>query len=128
MNIQRYIGIPYKPHGRTFHGVDCYGLLYLFYTHEFGIQIPKYSHLDYDEKKADKVILKYGIETDEWKRVERLKVGDVIMFNMLGHPRHIGIFVGETTMLHSLQGHDSVLESFDNIKWNTRIEGFYRHV
>ena len=38
--VARYIGIPFVSGGRTIIGCDCYGLLYLAYTIELGIEIP----------------------------------------------------------------------------------------
>lgn len=37
---ERYVGITYKLNGRDEHGVDCVGLITLFFKNEYGITIP----------------------------------------------------------------------------------------
>ena len=45
---------------------------------------------------------------------------------ILGMPIHTGIIIKPGYMLHSLPGHDSVIENYNLPKWKKRVEGFYR--
>lgn len=64
--MDKYIGIPFKEHGRDINGWDCYGLIYYILKKEFNINIPSYvdnygSIEDY--RQLSKLILK---EKKKW--------------------------------------------------------------
>lgn len=55
IDIDHYIGIPYKLGGRTTAGIDCYGLVKLVYERERGIVLPDWSvdeTIDWDEDRG----------------------------------------------------------------------------
>lgn len=52
--------------------------------------------------------------------------GDIIVVSWGKQAQHIGAMVGVTMMLHSLEGHDAVVERITSAKWRNRIMGFWR--
>lgn len=122
----KYIGIPYLEHGRSSTGVDCWGLVRLFYKQEFDIDLPSYVEEytgSYDPKLSE------TIETysNNWTKTVAPKPGDVCLFNILGEPTHVGIYLGETKFLHVRQNQTSVIESTQRPIWRNRLEGIYTY-
>jgi len=128
-DISKYVGIRFLEHGRSMHSCDCWGLVYLYYKHELGVDLPLLK--SYPHTKARPEIA--GIieaEKLNWSKVdksENIKDGDVIVLNISGFPAHVGICVGRGRMLHAYQGTDSCIESFTGPRWKNRIEGVYRY-
>ena len=123
--IKKYVGIPYKVRGTTLKGMDCLSIVETIYRNEFNIILPLYPHLDTVEMDITaKAIIK---GKGDWIPLDKPEPGSVILLKIGGYPIHIGLVVNETEMLHSLKGHDSVIESFTGMKWNKRIDGFYRY-
>ena len=127
MDLIKYIGLPYKEYGRDFNGCDCYGLIYLFYKHELGIELPTYSAL-YNHNNSDSIKDIISREKTKWIKVDKPKKFDGILFNISGMYNHIGIFLDNNLFLHSakIRG-ESCIERITHPFWNTRIEGFYRY-
>lgn len=123
--LDKYIGIPYKTKGITLDGCDCLGLIELIYKNEFNVTLPLYPHLDTVDLDITSKAIEHGKES--WKKLDKPEAGCVVLLNICGYPVHIGMAINETEMLHSLKGHDSVIESFTGMKWNKRIDGFYRY-
>lgn len=63
-----------------------------------------------------------------WERVTDPQAFDLVIFNICGLPRHVGLMVGPRKFLHAPEGQTSRIERVDDRMWNKRIEGFYRHV
>lgn len=119
---RRFIGRPYDaPHG-------CFRLCQAVYEEEYVDKMPDYDHGlagdDYNARSA--VFLKYMSE--DFVQVDDPKEGDIIVINVAGAPWHMGIFIAPGWMLHSFNGADACFERYDNVKYRSRIEGFYRRV
>ena len=64
---------------------------------------------------------------NNWAQVQQPEVGSVIVFNILGEPFHVGVYIGEDKFIHARDGMDSVVESVNSPKWAKRIEGYYKY-
>lgn len=127
-DLSHYIGLPYESRGRGPRAFDCWGLVRLFYQREVGVDLRDLSDGYADAgKDVDGVVATVMRESAQWARVEPPAFADVVLFRIAGKVRHAGVVVAPGLMLHSLDGHESVLERFDGPKWGRRVEGFYRH-
>lgn len=126
MNLTQWIGIPYLPKGELPFGLDCWTLCRTFAKRELNLDLPEFM---YDpERLQDDAAIRIAEETGilgrRWCRVDRHRLGDIVLFRLRGLVSHCGVAIDETTMLHTLKGRQSCLESLDN--WQTRLAGIYR--
>lgn len=131
---REYIGIPFSARGRSKDGVDCWGLCRMIWEERFNLDVPSYSE-HYDDtgpreaRRIAEAISLHGTGADAWMPIvaggERL--GDAILLRLMGRPVHVGLVLGDKTMIHCEVGHNTVLERYDRSKWNKRILGFWRH-
>lgn len=126
MNYNKYIGLPYKDNGRDVSGLDCWGLVRLFYKQELGIDLPSYADL---YTSGSDPLIPEAINTykDNWELLDSGNPGDVCLFNILGEPAHVGIYIGDNKFLHVREGMDSVIESITSTQWSKRFSGFYKY-
>lgn len=125
---EKYVGIPFKEKGRDEKGLDCYGLVCLVYKNELGIDLPSYSELYENTKdKAHISKLIFDESANKWQDVDKPKSFDVVTLNMLGVPMHVGIVLDIGYMLHCAYGVGTVIERYDGMKWQNKIEGFNRY-
>ena len=127
MNVQKYIEIPFKPHGRDFDGCDCYGLVYLIYKNEFNIKLPLLLN-DYDNPSEHEKVL--GIINKEKALLDTIELkvpeeGCIAMFNIRGFTSHMGVYIGNGQVIHILSGVNSICEKLNSLRLRNRIEGFY---
>lgn len=127
--VERYIGLPYTLHGRTFDGVDCYGLCLLVWEYEFGLIGLRDAY--YTSLQSEIYALSQGLQ--DWRRIKQPIVGDAVLFNYAGRPLHVGVVVQEGWMLHvenndcKLRPKYSTCERYTAPLWRPRLEGFYRY-
>lgn len=122
----KYIGIPFKDKGRDINGIDCWGLARLVYKQEYNIDLPSFSS-DYeanDNLRMQDLIAQYK---EGWEKIETPIEGCLVLFNIMGSETHIGVAVSDTHFIHTRDGMDSAIESFDSFKWNKRISGYYKY-
>ena len=123
-----YIGLPFRNHGRDRSGLDCWGLVRLVMSEQFGIALPSLSH-EY-RHSCDRAIgplieaqslnfapVKHGAE----------KLGDIIVLRMNGQPMHVGLVLGDQQMLHVEEGIETSIARYAGPHWAGRIFGFYRY-
>lgn len=114
--------------GRDETGVDCWGLVRLFYSQELGIELPEYSSVGHGINDEGELAKEIHARMQNWRQVETPEQGDCVLLNIAGAPTHIGIVVTKNTMLHVSKSSNSVIERFTGMKWQRRIEGFYSYV
>lgn len=125
--MNNYSDVFFKERGRTREGVDCWGLVCLFYKDFFNIELE--DHLDCYSSVTDRTIAvraQREIET-VWQNVKEPRKGDVILCRLAGRPMHVGLYIPIGNMLHIERGSYPVIEELGGIKWKNRILGFYRH-
>ena len=100
----KYVGIPYNEY-------DCYTLTRKIIKEQLKIDLP----IDPLENRC------------LWREVQKpYKYFDVLMFRVRSFPVHIGIYVGDGKMLHSLPKVNAVIEDFKKQYWKDRIHSVYR--
>lgn len=125
--VRSLVGIPYKHGGRTTEGLDCLGLIHVFYN-QLGIVIPDHDGREYSPKwyKEDPKRFYRGLQ-----RIGReippaqMKPLDLVYFKIGGEVTHAGVLIDERHFLHVLKGkpvHVSPL----NLAWRKRLAGARR--
>ncbi|MDR1176045.1 MAG: C40 family peptidase [Treponema sp.] len=123
MDIKKYIGTPYKPHGRTLEeGLDCYGLALLIFR-ERGIKLPDLPYLD-TETATNRRVMGSLEATIPNMPLEKPEPFCVIEFTVLGEPSHIGIYLEHGEFIHASRHTGVVIDRL--YRWSKRVKGYYR--
>lgn len=125
----RYIGLPFRDHGRDRSGLDCWGLVRLVLAEQFGHMLPSLTQ-DYAHSRAAGAISELILrEIPLWHSIPagEEKAGDVIVLRLNGKPLHVGAVLGDKQMLHIEAGINSAIERYDGTRWKDRVFGFYRY-
>jgi len=125
VNVKKYIGIPYKTHGRNLKGVDCWGLIVLLYDAELNIKLPSFVE-EYKSVKDDSLKDLVETEKNKWNKIDELNEYNVVLFR--AEPYHIGLLIDDKgNMIHSAHGKDSCIENIFNTNWKNKIEGIFEY-
>lgn len=132
-NFNQFIEVPFTPDGRSFDGVDCYGLMWIIYKTLFKIELPRYDGFSTDKavnhpEEVKKIIKE--VTDRSWKPIEigDEQVGDSIEIKILGESVHCGIVVRpQRDMIHVHKAINVTVERYNTGKWKHRIVRFYRH-
>ena len=92
------MGTPYKYGGETKNGVDCSALVQNVYE-SLGINLPRTSNQQYT----------YTISIPDKQR----KPGDLLFFKTGGRINHVGIYIGDDTMVHASSSRGVVKEDIN---------------
>jgi len=127
--------IPFREHGRDYNGIDCWGLVYLFYKDFFGIELNSHeSHYEFINKRVSKEnvgnLISNELSTGYWKEKTSPDFGDVAVLNLAGRPFHVGTVIdpNKKVMIHCLENIGVCQEEYNSLKYINRIEGFYEYV
>ena len=115
----RAITVPFVSQGRCWAGWDCWGAVVMFHQEVLGIELPLYTTCHSDA---------WTCHAPKWDSVTSPAPGDVVQLCIDGRPIHVGIALGNGTMLHSDQIAGTVVERLASPKWARRVEGYYRYV
>lgn len=103
-----YKGIPYKYGGTDKRGFDCSGFTQKVYSNAFNIQLPR----------TTKAMGKVGNKVSKRK----LKPGDLVFFRPTRKYRHVGIFIGNNTFIHSSTSKGVIKSNLDNPYWEKKYK------
>ncbi len=120
----QYVGIPYKPKGRSIEGCDCYGLVKLFLSNELGITIDDY---DYSSINEAGELIEKGCGLSEWKPIQVPTFGDVVVLRQMKRYSHVGVMVDDAHFIHCEEDIGTVKVAITDPRWSRRIGGYYRH-
>jgi cell wall-associated NlpC family hydrolase len=124
-----YIRIPFKEHGYTRAGANCYGLVQIIYAEQLGIELPiisGYSNTK-DNVKISEMIKAEAMTWDFIKPGDE-KAFDIAVFRILGRPTHVAVVVEPGLMIHSERGSGVYLTQYHKEnQWDRRLEGFFRY-
>jgi len=123
-----YIGIPFMPLGRDFSGCDCYGLVRLVLEQEFGLALPDlvtdyrdpFDHSEVGSLVHEELPLLSG------ERLAAPELGAVAVISVGGQSAHLGLYVGDGMLLHTLDRRGSLLERLSSPFIDRHLEGYYR--
>jgi cell wall-associated NlpC family hydrolase len=136
-----YIGIPFQMRGRTHQGADCWGLGWLVDHEILKLDTPAYGDVKDEFDKEEIAALIAGRVAAGWLpvRLGEERLGDRIIFRMLGCECHVGTVLEPPFFLHVLpprippgtapeEGIQqlSCIERYDSLKWRKRVAGFHR--
>ena len=125
-DFEKYVGIPFRDHGRDAGGCDCWGLVRLVYREQFGIELSDIGPLYRDTRDIGGMVQVYYDQAPKWDEVKAPGAGDVVLLNVMNAPVHVGVVIAPGLMLHVERGLDAVVERFDGSVWKNRVRGFYR--
>ena len=126
--MSKFIGIPFVDGGRDFNGCDCWGLSLLLFKELKGIDLPDYkiscdNMSKIDSKIAEQRQFWLKITLDELENNVPALV--VMRFNSVTLCNHTGVYIGNSSFIHTSKRVNSHISSIYSPAWNRRIEGFY---
>ena len=120
----KYVGIPFVPGGRDFAGVDCWGLIMLFYK-DLGISIPDINATC----ETDRNMLQGTYEEALLfgQVVDRNVCPSIVTFKLLDpvYVNHVRIFIGGNKFIHARRKIGVSVDLLDKPLWRKKIEGYY---
>ena len=125
-SINAFVGLPFLDKGRGYHGVDCWGLVRLYYRDELGIMLPSYA--DYNGvEDVENITYLINHYRDDWYPVDEPRRGDVVLIKIAGVATHVGVYHTQGRFLHVQIGKYSELARINSETWRRRIVGYYRY-
>lgn len=128
--VSGYLGLPYLDKGRTRAGVDCWGIAFLVYAEQLGIELPSYAdrYANAAERAEISAIVAEAAASPTWSPVERVRAFDIAVFKLGRDASHVGIVVERGQMLQVVEpGDTSHVEAYDGQRWRHRLLGIFRH-
>jgi len=132
-DISYYIGIPFLSKGRDANiGLDCYGLISLYYKNELSIVLPEIAT---SSNAVHKVFSRYLDQISKnYYEIKTPQNNCIVAMNTTpNYPdiiNHFGIYIEDKTtntnqILHTLKNTQSHLINSDDIRIKHTIKGYY---
>ncbi|MFH1429319.1 MAG: hypothetical protein ABIH39_06200 [Candidatus Margulisiibacteriota bacterium] len=126
IEISKYLDIPFKHNGSDFSGVDCLGMIRLFFMTEFSFNIPGCEY-DEDWNKLGYNLIEEGYRAICKKVLSPVRYG-IVGFRMPGYSveHHLGIVLYDfDQFLHSPLNKPSCVSKLSHPVWRRSINAFY---
>ena len=126
IDISKYLGIPYKHLGSDWTGINCYGLVRLFYKKELGISIPDYEYdANWCSRGFDWIQKYYKVN---WIKIDAPERYCAVGFKLPSYKveHHLGIVLHDLDMfLHSPFNMAVCVSRLSQPIWKRSISSFY---
>jgi cell wall-associated NlpC family hydrolase len=121
--IVQYINIPYVIGGRDRTGLDCWGLVWLVYREQFGIELPEMPGIM--QESTLRICREMEAHRSDWLPLEATQDGCLVVMSQRRHPHHVGIWTEADggLIVHACPGMAVVAET----KRRLQLKGF-RHI
>lgn len=125
----KYVGLPFVDHGRSFIGVDCWGLVQLVMKTEQGIDLPSYGETSALDLQAVAKIVARESSIEPWVTVlpQSIRTFDVVVMYRRRDPVHVGIMVSGSELLHIEEKINAVMVPLAHHSICFRNPHFFRH-
>lgn len=119
-----WLGTPYHHQGRVKRvGVDCGGLVIGVATE---LELSQFDINGYGGRPNGDSLVKVCQEQMTPITLEQLSPGDVLLFKFEAHAGHLGIYLGDNTLIHSYMPRRKVVEHTLDAWWWGQVAGQYR--
>lgn len=128
--VDRMLGVPYKHNGRSFDGVDCWGVVYLFFK-ELGMELPVSDgqfisdewYRD-DPERYIRSLKTLGEEVGHYRNLQSL---DIPYFNLYKNViTHTSVMLDDTHFLHVLIEKKVAIGTMNRRLWRAKYRGARR--
>lgn len=112
----KLIGIPYET-------LDCWGIVRKFYKLVFNLNLKQYyEEVPETRDMAENIV--YASMKDFVEVKDKREFGDILLIKLFGVDSHVGVYLGNGTMLHTSKHSGCLIEKIS--RWERLIVGTYR--
>lgn len=126
--VNTYIGIPFVSGGRDINGCDCYGLVRLILSQEYGYTLPLLSSEYTNALNASETgpLFVHHAPLLLGEQITQPEPAAVLLIRNLGFRCHVALYAGDDYIIHSRRRVGTVCERIENIRMFGTAEGWYR--
>ncbi len=129
--VRKYIGIPWKAHGRDMKGLDCYGLVVIAMREVFGREVPDFEYAaNCREEEAAEIYKHMEGNVRKLGKDEEQLPGDIAIMSFMGEDAHIALYIGFYYLMHATRVAGvrltALYEMYRGVRTQDRITGWYR--
>jgi cell wall-associated NlpC family hydrolase len=124
--VRTYIDVPFFHTGRDRNGLDCVGL-FIAAAHDLGMFV--YDDRNYTRDIDAEYLKRHLLVVCNWIEVGDEKPGDLLLFEVMKNPQHVGVLTANRTMIHTYEwpgGGGKVTETVYDKHWKKRLRGAFR--
>lgn len=92
-----YIGIPFRDGGRDRDGVDCWGLVRLYYRERYRHELPSFE-IPVGQIREIMRRVRDEERSGRWQRLDEPEEGAIVTMAHAEHSHHLGLWVGGMVM------------------------------
>lgn len=112
-------GIPFKVHGRSKDGLDCWGLA-MEVMARYGVELPDFWYESLENRADTRGQILASVQH---RKIDRVKEPCLLVLKDRGNPCHVVVYIGEGKIIHSSYNRGVLVEPLH--RYTAQIEGIY---
>lgn len=130
--LDKAIKLQFVEKGRSWHGVDCWGLVVLAFREVYNIYLPVHTNGYTSVRRLNDLQTLIGNNKSEWFLTYDPQPMDCVLLKIRGIPSHIGLIINDHDgFIHIENKCMAFVDSTKNRLWSgpgyNNVEGFYRY-